>query len=332
MRRRRADTLLLTRTDVARLLTLDECIAAVQAALAAHARGRSLPPQVLSFHVGGGGFHLKAAGLLLGRGAFAAKLNANFGGNPRRGLPRIQGVVALFDARDGRLLALLDSIEITLLRTGAMTAVAARFLARRDSRVAGICGCGQQGRIQLRALSRVLRLGSVLCWDRDAAAARRFAREMSRELGLQVSAVERASAALRQADVAVTCTPSARAFVAPDDLKAGAFLAAVGADSSDKQELAPELLARSRLVVDDLEQAATIGELHHALAAGAITRDAVHAELAEVVARRRPGRRSPAETFVFDSTGIALQDVAAAARVYERALRTRTGRRLALGR
>lgn len=325
-------TLVLARRDVASLIGLEDCIGAVERALAAHGRGRSLPPRQLSFHVPGGAFHLKAAGLLGRRPVLAAKLNANFGGNARRGLPRIQGVVVLQDARDGRLLALFDSIEITRLRTGAITAVAARWLARRDARQGAVCGCGLQGRIQLRALAAVLRLERVRCWDRDRGAALRFAREMSRELGLELEAVATARAALRDADAIVTCTPARRAFVGAGDVKPGAFLAAVGADAADKQEIAPALLRESRLVVDDLEQAAEIGDLHHALAAGALGRGDVHAELADVVAGRRPGRRSPDETFVFDSTGIALQDVAAAELAYERALTRRVGLRIALGR
>src|SRR5262245_34959138 len=161
-------TLILTRSQVARLLTLDACIGAIEKALVAHARGRTLPPQLLGFHTpAGGGFHLKAAGVLGRRGVFAAKINANFGSNPQRGLPRIQGVVALFDAQDGRPLALLDSMELTALRTAAMTAVAARRLARPDARTATICGCGLQGRVQLRALLRVRRLQQAWCWDLD---------------------------------------------------------------------------------------------------------------------------------------------------------------------
>ena len=326
-------TLVVTRSQVARLLTLDACIDAIERVLLAHARGRSLPPQLLGFHTpAGGAFHLKAAGVLGRRALFAAKLNANFGGNPRRGLPRIQGVLALFDAADGRPLALMDSIELTALRTAAMTAVAARRLARADARTATICGCGLQGRAQLRALLCVRKLERVWCWDVAPAAAARFAREMSHELGIPVERARRLPAALRASDVIVTCTPARRYFVRAADVARGAFVAGVGADSPEKQELAPALLAGSRVVVDSLEQAATIGDLHHALAAGALTRRAVHAELADVVAGRKPGRRSPNETFVFDSTGIALQDVAAAACVYERALATGVGRRIALGR
>src|SRR6476659_4596777 len=147
-------TLVLTRKDVSRVLRMPECIEAVERGFLRHARGESIPPGVLGTHVAGGGFHVKSAGLLDavdGRPVFAAKVNANFPGNPdRHTLPTIQGVIALFDAADGRLLALLDSIEITSLRTAAATAVAAKYLAP-DAGTVTICGCGEQARNQLRA-------------------------------------------------------------------------------------------------------------------------------------------------------------------------------------
>ncbi len=310
-------TLLLTRRDVAELLDLDECIAAVERAFRLHAEGRTLPPGVLGIPAGEGGFHIKAAGL---GGYFAAKINGNFSGNPARfGLPAIQGVVALFDAEKGSPLALMDSIEITILRTGAATAVAARYLARPDARVATVCGCGNQGRVQLRALTRVLPLARAYAFDTDPARAGRFAAEMSAELGIEVAAVADLAAAVKASDVCVTCTPSRRAFLGRADVAPGTFVAAVGADNEDKQELEPTLVASSTLVVDVLEQAATIGELHHALDAGLMTRAEVHAELGEVVAGRKPGRASRDAVTIFDSTGTALQDVAAAVAVYEKA-------------
>ena len=319
-------TLLFTRRDVAALLGLDECIAAVERAFALHAEGRTLPPGVLGIHAGEGGFHIKAAGLELGRRYFAAKTNANFSSNPaRHGLPAIQGVVALFDADTGTPLALMDSIEITLVRTGAATAVAAKHLARPDARVATICGCGNQGRVQLRALARVLPLERAYAFDADPAQAERFARELSVELGFEVSPADDLTGAVRRSDVCVTCTPARRAFLRRADVAPGTFIAAVGADSEDKQELEPELLASSAVVVDVVEQCATLGELHHALAAALMTRADVRAELGEVVAGRKPGRVSRDEVIVFDSTGTALQDVAAAAAVYEKARKVGRG-------
>ena len=323
------NTLVLTRSDVAALLDLDACIAAVEEAFRQHAAGASLPPGVLGVHAGEGGFHIKAAGLRAERSWFAAKVNGNFPANPaRRGLPTIQGVVVLCDAEDGSLLAVMDSIEITIQRTGAATAVAARYLARPDSRVAAVCGCGNQGRVQLRALRRILPIEEVLAWDLDAAAARRFAAEIAAELGVAAAVAREPAAAAAAADVCVTCTPAQQAFLRRADVRPGTFVAAVGADNPGKQELEPALLAAGTIVVDVLEQCAEIGDLHHALKAGAVTREDVHAELAEVVAGRKPGRTSADEIVIFDSTGTALQDAAAAAVIYQNALKT--GRGLAL--
>ncbi len=150
-------TLLLGRKEVAALLGVEECIAAVEEAFRLHAEGLSLPPGVLETLTGGGGFHIKAAGLRLAGGSFyAAKVNANFPLNPERfGLPTIQGVVVLYDAERGRPLAVMDSMELTALRTAAATGVAVKYLARPDSKVATVCGCGVQGRVQLRALAEV---------------------------------------------------------------------------------------------------------------------------------------------------------------------------------
>src|SRR5215510_7703255 len=152
-------TLLLGRRYVAALLSLDECIAAVEQAFKSHAEGNSLPPGVLGIHARDGGFHIKAAGLELSQPYFAAKVNGNFFQNKQRfGLPNIQGVIVLCDAENGYPLAVMDSIEITIIRTGAATGVAAKYLARSDASVATIVGCGNQGRISLRALTTVRKL------------------------------------------------------------------------------------------------------------------------------------------------------------------------------
>lgn len=319
-------TLVLSRSDVARLLTLDECIGAVEAAFRLQGERRIAPPGILGTHVAGGGFHIKTAVLPLARDYFAAKVNGNFPANGQRfGLPTIQGVVFLADGRNGEPLAVMDSIEITILRTGAATAVAAKHLARLNSKVATVCGCGNQGRIQLRALSRVLRLEKAFSWDLDASRARALAEELSAELGIEMESTEDLARAVPMSDVCVTCTPSHAPFLQREQLRPGAFVAAVGADSPDKQELDPSILSSGTVVVDVLDQCATIGELHHVLEAGLMTREGVHAELGEIVAGRKPGRRSDDETIVFDSTGTALQDAAAAVLVYEKAIRDGIG-------
>ena len=324
-------TLILTRRDVAALLDIDACIAAVREAFRLDADGRTMPARVLGVHAAEGGFHFKAAGLVRGRTWFAGKLNANFPANPARfGLPTIQGVIALCDGGNGALLALMDSIEITALRTAAATAVAAEHLARPDSRVVTICGCGSQGRSQLRALRAVRSIERVWAFDSDAERSQRFAREMA-EPALDVRGAASLGEAARASDICVTCTPSHRPILGPADVSPGTFVAAVGADSDDKQELAPALMAAGTVVVDVLDQCAAIGDLHHALDAGAMTREDVYAELGELVAGRKPGRRSADEITIFDSTGTALEDVAAAVLVYEKAVGAGRGIAIALG-
>jgi alanine dehydrogenase len=310
-------TLLLTRDDVRKLLTLDDCVEAVGRAFARQAAREDPPAALLGVHVPGGGFHAKAAVV---DGYFATKLNANFPGNPsRNGRPTIQGLVALFDATDGRILAVMDSIEITILRTAAATALAARYLARPDSATATICGCGAQAHAQLEAIVKARPIRRVFAYDQDDATAARFAGERSVALGIEVQAVADLSAAMRQSDICVTCTTARQPLIEPADVRPGTFIAAVGADSPEKQELDPKLLAIARVVVDNLEQCATIGELHHAFERGLVTPASVHAELGELIAGTKTGRASEDEITIFDSTGTAIQDVAAAAVVYERA-------------
>lgn len=314
-------TLLLKRQEVAALLSLDECIAAVEQAFKSHAEGRSLPPGVLGIHARDGAFHIKAAGLELARPYFAAKVNGNFFQNKQRfGLPNIQGVIALCDAENGYPLAVMDSIEITIIRTGAATGVAAKYLARPDATVATISGCGNQGRISLRALAAVRQLEKVYAFDVDHEQAKRYANELSNELRITVTAVRGLAEAVGRSDICVTCTPSKQPYLNQSDVAPGAFIAAVGADNEDKQELDPRLIAASKVVVDSLDQCASIGDLKLALKQGLMTKADVHAELGEVIAGRKPGRENQEEVIVFDSTGTALQDVAAAAIVYEKAV------------
>jgi len=326
-------TLVLTRDDVASVLTIEDCTRAVEKAFRIHGEGGTSPPGVLGVSGHDGGFHIKAGVLELNRPYFAAKVNANFPQNAQRfGLPLIQGVIVLCDAENGYPLALMDSIEITIQRTGAATAVAARYLARPDSRLITICGCGNQGRISLRALSSLFTFAEVFAYDLNGDAAQLFASEMAAETTLNINAVDKLEAAIRQSDIVVTCTPANQFFLRRDWVQPGTFIAAVGADNENKQELEPQLLAESRVVVDILDQASTIGDLHHAIAAGLMTREQVYAELGEIVAGRKTGRASPGEIVVFDSTGMALQDVVVAAAVYEESLKRQLGQAFNLGR
>jgi len=320
------EILLLTGREIQSLLTIDECIVAVEDAFRQHGEGKALPPAVLSMPVPHGGFHVKAGLLDLGRQYFAAKVNGNFPENSTRfHLPTIQGVIVLCDAEKGNPLAVMDSRQITSLQTAAATAVAAKYLGRPDSQTVTICGCGDQGRVQVKALSRVRRVRRVFAYDKRREQASRLAQEMSDLSEISITPVADLAAAVPQSDICVTCTPSRQPLLGPDDIRPGTFIAAVGADSPVKQELYPSLMAKSKVVADVLEQCAVMGDLHHALDAGLLTRADVHAELGEVVAGRKPGRESADEVIIFDSTGIALQDVAAAALLNEKAERLGSG-------
>jgi alanine dehydrogenase len=320
------EILLLTRREVRDLLTVDESISAVEQAFRLYGEGEAGPPTVLSMRTPNGGFHVKTGLLDLCRPYFGAKVNGNFPENGFRwALPTIQGVMVLCDAEKGSPLAVMDSREITSLRTGAATAVAAKYLARRDSRVVTICGCGTQGRVQVTALSRVCQIQAVFAYDKSEEQASRLARAVREGLAIPARAVNDLAAAVRQSDICVTCTPSRQPYLGADEVTPGTFIAAVGADDPEKQELHPNLMAKGKIVADILQQCVTMGDLHHALDAGAVTQADVYAELGDIVAGKKRGRESDEEIIIFDSTGMALQDVAAAACVYEKAQQQGSG-------
>jgi ornithine cyclodeaminase/alanine dehydrogenase-like protein (mu-crystallin family) len=324
------ETLILSRGEVAATMDLRSWLDAVETAFAAGAAGDAWSPLPMHVEADGGGFHAKGAALRLeGRLWVAVKLNGNFPDNPAaRGLPTIQGAILLSDGSDGRLLAIMDSIEVTIRRTAAASALAARYLARPDSQSILVCGCGEQGRAQLEALADVLPLRRALAFDSDEVRAGQFAAEMSARCGFEVTATRDLASAARGADVIAACTPSRSPWLSRDMVSPGAFIAAVGTDSPAKSELSPDLFEGTLVVADVLSQCAEMGDLHHALAAGTIAPAGVHAELAQLVSGAKPGRTSDDQIALFDSTGTALQDVASAVQVYRRAS---GGLRVALG-
>ena len=320
--------LLLNRAEVASLLTLDDYICVVEQAFRRHAEGGSFTPALAHVDAEGGEFHIKAGGVRGEPPYFGLKVNGGFFENRARyNLPNIQGLIVLSRADNGVPLAIMDSIEITIQRTGAATAVAARRLARPDSRVATVCGCGNQARIQLRALACVLPLERAFVWSPvgDPAEAESYASQMSAELGIDVEPAENISQAIEKSDICITCTPSRVPFLKRAWIHPGMFLAAVGADSPAKQELDADLTAACKVVADIRSQVVAVGETHHAIEKGLMTADQVHAEIGEILVEARPGRESDDEVILYDSTGTALQDVAAAAAVYERACAQRRG-------
>ena len=319
-------TLLLHHSDIAQLLSLEECISAVEKIFRLQGEGKVPASQILGVHASHGGLHVKA-GLLPGSKSYVvAKANTNFPGNGRQfGLPTIQGIIIIFDAENGCPRAILDSADVTIKRTAAASAVAAKYLARPNSSVATICGCGRQGRAHLRALRGVLPLEEIYAFDLDERAMQNLATKLADELDLQIKTVRDLRHAIQESDICVTCTPSRQFFVRKEDVSPGTFIAAVGADNEHKQEIDPALMASSKVVVDSLKQCSAFGDLHHAISAGLMRPEDVYAELAEVVTCQISGRTSDDEIIIFDSTGVAIEDAITAVTVYEKACAAKIG-------
>jgi alanine dehydrogenase len=324
------EIVLLSGSDLRRLLDPKMVIVALREAYAALADNPGDQGRSVGFMIEGGSIHVKS-GLLPGSHlAFASKVNVNLPDNRTlRQLPTIQGVVVVSDARDGRPLAIMESISLTGIRTAATAALAAGYGARKDSRRLAIVGCGAQAAYQLEALRAVFSIETVRVFDVDTARAEAFARTHATEI-CAVTPARTVRDATQDADICITCTTS-KSPVLTDDLDlTGCFVAAVGADNPDKQEIAPALMKRARVLVDDIEACAAGGDLNHALRAGAMSKDQVHAGLAELAAGRKRGRMRKDELVIFDSSGSGVQDVAAAWVAYREARRTGIGGRFDL--
>jgi alanine dehydrogenase len=188
-----------------------------------------------------------------------------------------------------------------------------------------VIGCGQQGHIQFQSVAAVRAIREVFAYDIDTATAQAYIGAAASFIDAPVRVATNAHAPLKHSDIVITCTTAREPIVRAGDLNPGTFVAAVGADNPQKQEIDPALLAAATVVTDVTTQAATIGDLHHAIAAGLMHADDVYAELGEIVIGRKPMARDGDKTVIFDSTGMALQDVTTAALVYERAIERGVG-------
>jgi len=283
----------------------ERALEAVRDAFVAYARGEwSMPPKVYVPAYPAGDFRAMP---VLGAGHAALKWVTSFPGNPARGLPTVTGLVLLSDAANGALVAVFDAATVTALRTGAAAVLAAETLGP-GSGAAAVVGAGVNGRAAARTF--VARAREVVLWDLDE----QRAREAADELGAGVASREEALAA----DVVVTVTPGHDVLFEPGSLRAGQHVSLMGADGPGKAEIAVEELARTHVFCDDWEQASHNGELAHAVEAGRLGRDEV-TELGAVLTGEAQGRLAGDEITTFDSTGLAIQDLAIALAALERA-------------
>lgn len=312
------DIVVLGAAELRRVLSPERCLAALEDAYASLHRSPDERGQSVEFKADRGKFHVKAGLSPRTHAYFAAKVNANFPDNPSLfGLPTIQGLIVLCKADNGRPVAILHSGELTGQRTAAATALAAKHGARRNSHKLAMIGCGVQARYQLEAVLAVLPIKEVIAYDNDERNASAFAAWVERNFAVAIKTSGSVKDAVRASAVCITCTTATRAIIDRDTVPVGCFIAAVGADNPDKQEIDPRIFAEARVIVDDLKQASTYGDLAHALRLGAVEAGDVDATLADLVAGAKSGRTHTEEIVVFDSTGTGVQDVAVSAAAYE---------------
>ncbi len=284
----------------------ERALEAVREAFLAYHRGDwSMPPKVYVPAYPAGDFRAMP---VLGAGHAALKWVTSFPGNPEQGLPTVTGLVLLSDASNGMLRAVFDAGAVTALRTGAAAVLAAETLGRADAETAAVVGAGVNGRAAAKTF--LARGREVALWDVDEGRARGAA------LGLGASVAGSREEALA-ADLVVTMTPGHEVLLPPGSLRAGQHVSLMGADGPGKAEIAVEELVRTHAFCDDWEQASHNGELVHAVEAGALQREQV-TELGAVLAREADGRRSDDEITTFDSTGLAIQDLAIALAAMDR--------------
>jgi len=325
--------LVLNRDDVRRLIRIEAVIDAVAAAHAALARGEA--SQAIDHATRlprSGGVMLPMAAAIDSLPAAGVKLLADVPGNAARGLRTQHSVITLLDPETGQCLAVLDGVEITLQRTAAASAVATRLLAREQrASTLGLVGAGAQARSHLAALRTVREFERVTVWSRTRRTAERFAAEHE-GCGIPVVVLDTPEAVVRSADVLCTLTPSREPYVRGAWFRPGMHVNAVGAPPrADHREVDTEGILRSLVVVDDLASALDrSGEVCVPLAEGAITPASIHGDLGQLLLGLRPGRTDEREITLFDSVGLALQDVASAHHVVTRALREGVGTHVAL--
>jgi alanine dehydrogenase len=316
-----SEVLILSKNEVQSCLPMGKTIEAVREAYIAFARGRVqlAPVAHLDVKQYNGEVDIKP-GYVEDFGVIGTKIASGYYDNHKLGLPPGVAVIVLMDLKTSMPIAIMDGTYITAYRTGAAGTVAADVLARKDSRSVGVVGTGTQGRMQIMALRELFEIEEVRAWDIVGKEAERYAQEMAESLGIEVNAFSNVEDVVRDTDIVVTVTPSRKALVRSDWIGEGVHINAIGADSPGKQELDPKIVATAdKIVVDSLVQCRRIGEIQHALAQNLITEDKVHAEIGQILIGDKSGRESDREITMFDSTGLAAQDIAAGYVVYKEA-------------
>jgi len=313
-------TLYLTQDEVKSVLDMKSTLEAVESAFGEMGNENIEMPARVYLHFDKGVLIAMPA-YMPGLGAAGTKLVTVHPGNKDAyGLPAVIARIVLNSPDNGVPLAIMDGTYVTALRTGAAGATGIKYLSREDSEVAGVCGLGVQGRSQLMGLMEVRPgIKKVKCYDVVPEAKDAFIEEMGEKYpGVKFKAVDSAKEAAERSDIVITCTPSPEAFIDGAWLKKGCHVSSVGADTGTKRELMTSAIEKcDKLVVDFIPQAFVTGDFRVPKEEGVITEDDIYAELGVIVAGKKPGRESPDEITLFKATGLAIQDVGTAHKVYQ---------------
>ncbi len=321
-------TLVLTAPQMQSLLSMNNAISAVEDSFRAKVAGQTSVTQTfLRFDSYGGDIGSMSA-YLKDKETAAVKVIGYNPHNPQKNrLPTISGVVVVTDPRTSIPLAIMDAAYVTSIGTGAVGALAAKLLARRDSRIVGMIGAGVQARTQMIGVDANFDIEKVRVWSRTWGSSRKFAREMKAQLDVGIVSVHEPKKAVMGADIVITVTPSRHPIVANAWISEGTHVNAIGADEPGKQEIDSEITKRACIVVDDREEAVQKSEINLPYRAGIITKDSIYAELGEIVLGKI-GRTSDDQVTLYAGAGSPIQDAAVAFEIYKRALRAGAGVKL----
>lgn len=320
------ELLWLSEADVAFLLPMKETLAVVEDAFALHGRGEvQLPAKVyLDFEPYGGDLRAMPVYVKGKNPAAGVKIVNSNPKNPEKNLPAVTGVVVYNDPTTGLPLGVFAAGNLTSLRTGAGGGVAAKYMARKNSSRVGLVGCGRQAKTQLEALLELFPVKQVLVWGKTLAESEAFCTDI-RPLFKGECLPKADVKDVCDVDILVTTTPVRTPVVKSAWIKPGTHINAIGADAPGKQELDTALLKRAKVVVDDWTQASHAGEINNAVEAGQFAQKDLAGQLGEVVIKKKTARTSDDDITLFDSTGLALQDITVARHIYEKAVKLKKG-------
>ncbi len=304
-------TLILNNKQVIELLKMSEVITVVEQAFRDLAEGKASMPPKAYLSLEKGDFRAMPASL---PGAAGLKWVNVHPGNPPLGLPTVMAVLILNDPQTGFPLAVMDATDITAYRTGATAAIAAKYLAREDSKTLGIIGAGRQAYTQIEAHAELFDLNTIKIYDLSREAVSKLIAFFPRLPIIEASLPETAGC-----DIVCALAPTREPFIKKEWIAPGTHINAVGADAKGKEELDPAILKNATVVVDDLRQAASGGEMNVPVAKGIYSVDEVYGNLAEIISGQKPGRTDRQAITVFDSTGLAIEDIAVAKLLYDKA-------------